>query len=497
MATVLDRIQDRVGADPATNRARRRWAALAVLATAQLMVVLDATIVNIALPQAQAQLGFSDAGRQWVVTGYSLAFGSLLLLGGRFGDLFGRRRMFVTGLVGFAAASAFGGAAQDFAMLVGARVVQGVFGALLAPAALSLLTTTFTDKAERAKAFGVFGAVAGAGSAIGLLLGGVLTEWASWRWVFYVNLIFAAVAVIGAGLTLGRTVPQQKNALDLPGAALVSTALFGIVYGFAHAESDGWSNPLTLGFLLAAVVLLAVFVQVERKVPNPLLPLRILLDRTRAGAYLSVFFTGVGAFALFLFLTYYLELVRGYSPLRTGVAFLPMVVALMAAATLTPTRLLPRLGVKATIGTGFLSAAAGMVLLTGIGLDTAYLVPVLPGLLLLGLGMGAVFAVSMQNATARVAPDDSGVASAMVNTMQQVGGSIGTVLLNSIAATAAARYLARAVQSTTSVAQSQIHSYVAAFWSGAAVFLVGGVIVVALLPGRTRPAPDLEPLVVH
>ncbi|MFI9504807.1 MFS transporter [Nocardia sp. NPDC052566] len=473
------------------DRYNRRWWALAVLALAQLMVVLDATVVNIALPDAQRDLGFSDSSRQWVITGYSLAFGSLLLLGGRFGDMFSRRVIFITGLVGFAAASVVGGMSQNFGTMVSARVVQGVFGALLSPAALSLLSVIFTDKAERAKAFGVYGAVAGAGSAFGLLLGGTLTEFASWRWVFYVNLIFAAVAVIGAALALGRAMPQRSQPLDLPGAVTVTAALFGIVYGFSRAESHGWSDPVTIGFLIASVVLLAAFVLVERTVSHPLLPLRILHDRTRAGAYLSMFVTGVGGFALFLFLTYYLQLVCGYSPLLTGVAFLPMVAAMTSTATLTPTLVLPRIGLKATMGGGFLSAAVGMMLLTGIGTHTSYTGHVLPGLLLLGIGMGVAFSVAIQNATSGVDAADSGVASAMVNTMQQVGGSIGTVLLNAVAATAATRSLS----SATAKVQSRIDSYTATFWWSAGIFLIGGLIVVVLLPNKASPqgSADSDP----
>ena len=474
-----------------------RWWVLAVLGVAQLMVVLDATVVNIALPEAQLDLGFSNADRQWVVTGYALAFGSLLLLGGRLSDLFGRRNTFIVGLVGFAAASAVGGAATGFEMLVVARVAQGVFGALLAPAALSLLTVTFTQPSERAKAFGIFGAVAGTGGALGLLLGGALTEWASWRWVMYVNLLFAAVALIGAILLLAKHTAEQRPKLDLPGTLAVSAALFGIVYGFSLAESHGWTDGWTLTFLLGGVALLGVFTWIQTRVANPLLPLRIVLDRTRAASYMTVFVMGIGMFAIFLFLTYYMQLTMQYSPIMTGVAFLPMIATMILSSTTAPSVLLPRIGPKITVTAGFLVAAAGMVWLTRIGLDTGYATHVLPALLLLGLGLGGAMSIAFQGSTAGVHHDDAGVASAMVNTSQQVGGSIGTALLSTIAASAAADYLSDRAPSQVAVAESLIKSYTTSFWWAAAIFVVGAIAAAVLMP-NTAPAPaEGEPVLVH
>lgn len=474
-----------------------RWWVLAVLGIAQLMVVLDATIVNIALPAAQADLGFADADRQWVITGYALAFGSLLLLGGRLSDLFGRRNTFIVGLIGFAAASAVGGAATSFEMLVAARVGQGVFGALLAPAALSLLTVTFTEPKERAKAFGIFGAVAGTGGAIGLLLGGALTEWASWRWAMYVNLIFAAVALVGAVLLLAKHTVGTRPKLDWPGTIAVSLALFGIVYGFSHAESHGWSDPTTLTFLVGGAVLLAVFVWLETRVAHPLLPLRIVTDRTRGGAYLTVFVMGIGMFAIFLFLTYYMQLTLGYSPIMTGVAFLPMVAGMVASSTTAPSLLLPRVGPKVLISGGFLVAAAGMAWLTRIGVDTAYVTHILPALILLGLGLGGAMATAFQGATAGVRHDDAGVASAMVNTSQQVGGSIGTALLSTIAASAMADYVAAHEPGPLTMAQGAIESYTTSFWWATAIFVLGAVVIGVLMP-NTVPAPaEGEPVLAH
>ncbi|MBF6159009.1 MFS transporter [Nocardia cyriacigeorgica] len=472
-----------------------RWWVLAVLGVAQLMVVLDATVVNIALPEAQRDLGFGDADRQWVITGYALAFGSLLLLGGRLSDLFGRRNTFIVGLIGFSVASAIGGAATNFEMLVAARIGQGVFGALLAPAALSLLTVTFTEPSERAKAFGIFGAVAGTGGAIGLLLGGVLTEWASWRWVMFVNLAFAVVALVGAVLLLAKHTVTERPKLDIPGTVVVTAALFGIVYGFSHAETDGWTNPVTLAFLIGGAALLAVFVWLETRVANPLLPLRVVLDRTRGGSFLTVFVMGIGMFAIFLFLTYYMQLTLGYSPITTGVAFLPMVAAMIVSSTTTPSLLLPKLGPKVVVSAGFLIAAAGMAWLTRIGLDTGYTTHILPGLILMGLGLGGAMATAFQGATAGVHHEDAGVASATINTSQQVGGSIGTALLSTIAASAASDYMVGRTPDQLTVAQSAIESYTTSFWWATAIFVIGAVVTGVLLP-NTAPAPAEGELVL-
>jgi EmrB/QacA subfamily drug resistance transporter len=474
-----------------------RWWVLAVLGVAQLMVVLDATVVNIALPEAQRDLGFDDASRQWVITGYALAFGSLLLLGGRLSDLFGRRNTFIVGLIGFSVASAVGGAATNFEMLVAARVGQGVFGALLAPAALSLLTVTFTEPSERAKAFGIFGAVAGTGGAIGLLLGGALTEWASWRWVMFVNLAFAAVALVGAVLLLARHAGGPRPKLDIPGTAVVTAALFSVVYGFSHAESDGWTNSVTLAFLIGGAALLAVFVWLETRVAHPLLPLRIVLDRTRGGAYLAVFVMGIGMFAIFLFLTYYMQLTLGYSPIMTGVAFLPMVAAMVASSTTTPSLLLPKLGPKVVVSGGFAIAALGMAWLTRIGLDTGYTTHILPGLILLGLGLGGAMSTAFQSATSGVGHDDAGVASAMINTSQQVGGSIGTALLSTIAASASSDYLAARIPDRLTVAQSAIESYTTSFTWAAGVFVLGAVVLAVLMPSALPVPAEGEPVLAH
>src|SRR5579863_7365508 len=303
---------------------RRRWLILGVIGLAQLMVVLDLTIMNIALPSAQRALHFTTVDRQWVVTAYALAFGSLLLLGGRLADLLGRKVTFLIGLVGFAGVSAIGGASVNFAMLVTARACQGAFAALLVPSALSLLTTTFTEPKERGKAFGIYGAIAVAGGAVGLLLGGVLTQYLSWRWTLYVNLLFAVVAFAGGALLLQRQLSRVKPALDIPGVLMVCGAVFCLVYGFSNAAAHGWHAPSTWGFLAAGAALLAAFAFWMSRAAQPLLPPRIVLDRNRGGAYLSMLIASAGLFGIFLFLTYYLQQTLGYSPLVTGVAFLPI-----------------------------------------------------------------------------------------------------------------------------------------------------------------------------
>jgi EmrB/QacA subfamily drug resistance transporter len=476
----------------------RRWWILAVLGLAQLMVVLDATIVNIALPSAQKDLGFSDESRQWIVTAYALAFGSLLLLGGRIGDLFGRKWVFIAGLIGFAVASALGGIAQSFGVLVGARALQGVFGAMLAPAALSLLTTTFTEPGERNKAFGIFGAIAGSGAAAGLLLGGVLTEYLSWRWCLYVNLAFAGVAATGAFTLLTNQAQANKPRLDIPGTLTASAGLFALVYGFSHAAETSWTNTTTLGFLIAGVLLIAGFVVLQQRVAHPLLPLRVVLDRDRGGAYLAMGLSAISMFGVFLFLTYYLQQNLGFSPIQSGLAFLPMTVAIMISATTSQTQLLPRFGARPLIGIGLALGAVGMVYLTGIGTDSSYWTHVLPGLIIMGLGLGNVFAPAMSSATLGVEPNDAGVASALVNTMQQIGGSIGTALLSTLAASATTSQLSGARPTAELVAQASVHGYTTAFYWSAAIFAVAAVACTALLrPGVREPSVAGEPVLAH
>ncbi|HEV7806431.1 MAG TPA: MFS transporter [Solirubrobacteraceae bacterium] len=482
----------------------RRWLILFVIAIAQLMVVLDATVVNIALPSAQQALDFSNDQRQWIITAYALAFGSLLLLGGRIGDLFGRKRAFVIGLIGFAGASALGGFAQSFEVLVAARALQGVFGALLAPAALSVLTTTFTDPEERGKAFGVFGAVAVGGAAIGLIMGGVLTEYLNWRWCLFVNLVFAVPAALAAMTLLHNEIPELKSRIDIPGTLTATTGLFAIVYGLANSETNGWSDPVTIGMLIASVPLLTAFVRIQMRSPNPLLPLRVVLDRDRGGSFLAMVLTGAGMFGVFLFLTYYLQQNLDFSPIQAGFAFLPMTVSIVISAVSGSTKLLPKIGPRPLIAGGMLLASAGLVTLTRIGVDTAYASHVLPGILIMGAGMGLVFSAAMATATFGVQPSDAGVASAMVNTTQQVGGSIGTALLSTLAASAVTSELASVASrpDAAAIAHAAVHGYTTAFWWAAGIFTVGAIVCGALLTRRSLDADVVateagEPALVH
>jgi EmrB/QacA subfamily drug resistance transporter len=463
----------------------RRWKALAFIGIAQLMVVLDATIVNIALPQAQADLAFSDANRQWVITAYSLAFGGLLLFGGRLGDLWGRKRVFLVGLVGFAVASALGGAAVNTGMLLGARALQGLFAALLAPAALSLVAVTFTEARERATAFGVFSAIAGAGGAVGLLLGGALTEYVDWRWCLYVNIVFAVVAATGAVVCVRERDDQRnRDRLDLPGAVLGTTGLVALVYGFSRADEAGWTAPTTIGLFVAAVVLLVAFVLVERRVATPLLPLRVVTDRNRAGAFLGVGLAMIGMFAQFFFMAYYFQLVAGYSPLTTGFAFLPHIAGLIIGSTQIGTRLANRVPVRRIMVPGLLTAALGMLMLTRLTVDSSYWVLVMPATVLLGVGMGAAFMPAMTLATQGIRPQDAGVASAMVNTSQQVGGSIGTALLNTIAAGATTAWIT--ANASSDATQAAVYGYVTAFWWALAIMLLAALLVATLVRTDNR-----------
>jgi EmrB/QacA subfamily drug resistance transporter len=480
----------------------RRWLILSVVGLAQLMIVLDITVMNIALPSAQRALHFSNVDRQWVITAYALAFGSLLLFGGRLGDLIGRKVTFLIGLTGFAVASAVGGASVSFTMLIVARACQGAFGALLAPAALGVLTTTFSDPRERGRAFGVYGAIAGGGGLIGLLLGGVLTEYLSWRSCLYVNLIFAAIAAFGATTLLSRQRPSGGGGLDVPGVLLVSGSMFCLVYGLSNAATHNWHTASSWGFLAAGGVLLVAFAAWQARARDPLLPPRVVLDRNRGGAYLAILVVGAALFGLFLFLTYYLQTILGFSPVKTGVAFLPSIVMLIVFGQISNIVLMPRIGPKPLVGLGLLIAAAGMAWLTGIGVHTSYVSAVLGPLVIIGVGLGTAVPSAINTGTFGVQPHDAGVASATINVGQQLGGSIGTALLNTIATSAAAAYVASHLSpavATSSAAHSAlqasaaVHGYVTTFWWTAGIFAVGGVVCGALLRrgplARQAPAP--------
>jgi EmrB/QacA subfamily drug resistance transporter len=487
------------GAVPETGAEReapdpRRWLILATIGLAQLMIVLDLTVVNIALPSAQRSLNFATVDRQWVVTAYALAFGSLLLLGGRLADLLGRKVTFMAGLAGFAAVSAVGGASVSFGMLVTARACQGVFAAIMAPSALSILTNKFQDPKDRGKAFGVYGAIAGAGGAVGLLLGGALTEFLSWRWTLFVNLVFAGVALVGAAVLLKREPARGGQRLDLPGAVLVAGAMFCLVYGFSNAATHNWHTPSTYGFLVVGVVALVAFAGWQARAKAPLLPPRVVLDRNRGGAYLGMLFAGAGMFGIFLFATYYLQTTLGYSPVVTGLAFLPMVVTLMVSANVGQIVLMPRTGPRPLIGLGMLIAAGGMVWLTRIGVHSGYASAILGPLMVTAAGLGQVIAPAVNTGTYGVAPHDAGVASATISVGQQLGGSMGTALLNTMVAGATTGFLTSHLSPATIVAghpslalvqQSLVHGYTVGFWWTAGIFALGGVVCGTLL----RPGP--------
>jgi EmrB/QacA subfamily drug resistance transporter len=479
----------------------RRWLALAVIAVSQLMVVLDASIVNIALPSAQRELGISDADRQWVVTAYTLAFGGLLLLGGRIADYVGRKRMLIVGLLGFAGASALGGIASTAELLFAARALQGAFAALLAPAALSLITVTFTEPRERARAFGVFGAISGGGLAIGLILGGILTEYASWRWCLGVNVPIAIVAATAAAVIVRESKAHGNTSYDIPGAVLVTLGLVSLVYGFTEAAKPdhGWTAPTTVGFLAAALVLLVAFVVWESRTANPLLPLRIALDRNRGGSYFVFLLVGAGLFGMFLFLTYYFQLNLGYSALKAGLALLPFSGGIILSAGLV-SQLLPRVGPKPLMIVGLAMAVLGMLWLTQITAETSYVTHILPSELLLSIGLAGVFIPASSTALVGVDSHDAGVASALLNTSQQIGGSLGTALLNTLYASAVTGFLVANVKAPADVQRLQpdalIHGYhVAFFWS--AMLLVAGLIAaIVLINAKKDDIPAEQSLAV-
>ena len=470
----------------------RRWLILGVIAIAQLMIVLDVTIVNIALPSAQDDLGFSDDARQWIITAYALAFGSLLLLGGRLGDLFGRKWTFIGGLLGFAAASAVGGVAGTFGVLVGARAAQGIFAAALAPSALALLSTTFTEPSERATAFGIFGAIAAGGSAVGLLLGGILTETLSWRWCLFVNLLFAIPAAVAGFRLLVDMAQANRPGIDPLGAVTASLGLFALVYGFSNSERESWGATMTIVMLAAGVALLAAFVVIESRAAHPLLPLRVIADRTRGGAYLAIGLSAISLFAVFLFLTFYLQQTKGFSPIQTGLAFLPLTAAIVFAATSANVILLRRVGPRPLLTLGMLLGAAAMAWLAQLTPGSSYAGHVLPALVVLGLGMGNVFAPAIASATYGVDPQHTGVASALVNTMQQVGGSTGTAVLSSIFASAVTAYAANKPPSPQLTAQATVHGYTVAFWVAAGVFALGAVLIGGIMRSIRVGGPQVS-----
>jgi EmrB/QacA subfamily drug resistance transporter len=466
-----------------------RWVGLVVISVAQLMVALDATIMNIALPSAQRTLGVSDADRQWVIIAYTLALAGLLLLGGRIADYLGQKRAFLIGLAGFAAGSALGGAAVDLGMLVAGRALQGAFAAILIPTALSLLAVTFTEPKERARAFAVYGAIAASGGAVGLLLGGGLTEYGSWRWCMYVNLAIGVLAAVAGLAYLADAEAAGRPRFDVLGVLLVTGGLVLVVYACSQAVGKGWNSVEVLTLLGTAAVLLTLFVGWESRAAQPLLPLRIVWERNRGGACLAAGCAVVGMLGVFLLLTYYFQVVLAYSPVEAGLAFLPLTLAVAASAFGVASPLLPRVPPRMLIVPGLLVTASGLLVLTRLQVGGSYLIRMLPAEVLLGAGLGCVITPAFSVATQGVDRRDTGVAAATVNTAQQVGGSLGVALLNTIAASATAGYLAASGTRTPgTVARALVHGYTTATAWSAAILLAAAVLA-AVLINADGPAP--------
>lgn len=470
----------------ANKAGKGKWTALVFLALAQFMVVLDGTIVNLALPRLQVEMGISDSTRSWVVTAYALAFGALLLLGGRIADFWGRKKTFLVASAGFAVASLIGGIAQETWELIGARALQGLFAAMLAPAALALLTVAFPGGKERGTAFAIFGSITGVGAAIGVLLGGFLTDYVSWRWCFFVNIPIAVVALAGVWAKVRESKAEGPSKYDWPGVALAASGLGALVYGFTNAE-HGWDAPDAWGFILAGVVLMVLFVVVEQRVQHPLLPLRVATERNRAAGFLAAFLSGAVLIGGILFINYYLQIVLGFAPFVAGLASLPMTAVLIVAAGLVAKNL-PKLGAKIPLAIGPLFLAAAMLWLAQARADSSYAVIMLPALILMGIGLALVF-VPMQNlALLGVDKNDAGVASALANASQQIGGSLGIALFSTIAAAATAAGSGPKLEALTA-------GYSAVFlWAAAAAVLIAplGLLLVtiskkAFSEGEERP----------
>ncbi|MBL4599879.1 MAG: MFS transporter [Rhizobiaceae bacterium] len=457
----------------------KRWIALWVIATATLMIVLDISIINIALPAAQADLGISDMNRPWVVTAYALTFGGLLLLGGRIADFYGRKRMFIIGLVGFGIASILGGLAQDSFSLIAARTLQGVFGAILSPAALSLLTTAFTEPKERAKAFGVYGAVQGMGGAVGLLLGGALTEYVGWRWCLFVNVPICLAVIAAAIGNIRESHADAERSFDLLGALLSMIGLAGVVYGFTLAAEDGGlSQSATLLPLAIGVVSLVAFVIRQNLASSPLLPMRLVTDRKRAAAFLSLVLLGAGMFGMLLFLSFYLQVTLGFSPFQTGLAVLPFSIGVIAGSSVA-SKITPNSGEPHAMLIGLGLAVIGIALLAFVDEDSSYFALVMPGLLVMSFGIGIYFVPASSLALTNVPQNDAGVASALVNATQQIGGALGPALFNAI-------FLAVAGGAAT--AASDIEGYRAVFLSAAGLYALA-LIAVLMLAGASKTSP--------
>jgi EmrB/QacA subfamily drug resistance transporter len=456
----------------------RRWFALVVIAIAQLMVVLDSSIVNIALPHAARALSIAPKNYQWAVTAYLLTFGGFLLLGGRVGDYLGRKKAFQIGLLGFALASLLGGFAVNQAMLFGARGLQGIFGALLTPAALSLISVTFTDSKERAKAFGVYGALSGVGAAIGLIAGGLLTQYLNWRWCLFVNTPMALIAFTLSIPNVRESKVEVRTKYDVPGALTVTAGMLAIVYGVSQASTDGWGSRTPLTFMCGGGFLLVVFFLIEQRVSSPLLPMRLLTNRYRAAAYLSQLLLAFGLYGMFLFMTFYFQTVHGYSAVKSGLCFLPFSLGVIISAT-TASQLLPKFGPRPLATVGSFMGSLGLLGLSMLHPESSYALHVMPCLLMMSLGMGGVFVSLSSTALFNIEPRDTGAASAVLSTTQQIGGSFGTAIQNTIAVSGAASFLivnAHGERPTVQLAHAAlVHGFGQAFRFGSLMLFVGGL----------------------
>jgi EmrB/QacA subfamily drug resistance transporter len=479
------------GSAPSGHDQRRRSITLAVVLCAQLMIILDMTVVNIALPSMAAGLHMSPASLSWVLNAYALTFGGLLLLGGRVGDILGMRPAFTAGLAIFTLASLAGGLSTSPALLLTARAVQGVGGALASPAVLATIVSTFPEGRERVRALGIFTAVTMGGASLGLVLGGMITQWASWRWVFFVN-VPVGVAVIASVPRLLARSQRRSGTFDLPGAITSTGGMAALVYAFIHAASAGWSNRVTIGAFAAAALLLGLFVLIEARTRQPITPLWLLGDRSRAASYLARLLLVGGMFGVFFFLTQFVQRILGFSPLTAGLSFLPMTGALFATSRLAP-RLVPRFGPKPLMVAGLVPVVTAMAWLSQLSPATAYFPGLLLPMLLLGGGMGIAFVPLTMASIAGVPPRDSGAAASMVNVMQQVGGALGLSVLVTVfgtASRAAARHPAAAATPALRAQHILVHGMTASF-AMAAVFDAIALLVVAALirMNRARPTP--------
>ncbi|ALM18667.1 MFS transporter [Mycobacteroides abscessus] len=476
---------------PAPPRAERgRWYALSVACLIEMLLVINSSIVAAALPATQAALRFTNSDRQWLITAYVLTLGGLLLLGGRVADMVGLRSAMIIGLSGFAIASFVGGSATNFGELVASRISQGVFGALLAPAAMSLVANSFRGSTAERHAFGIFGAVIGAASTAGLLVGGVLTQLLVWRWVMYISVLMTMTALAGTLAFVRKYPVGQRSKLDLFGSLTVTLGLFAIVFGFSRAEVRGWTASIAILSFITGLTLIGVFIRHQQRSKNPLLPLRVVCDRTRGAAFLAMFFASAGLFGVVLSLLYYLQRCLHLAPLWAGVAFLPFSATVVFASTLGNSFILPRLDGRTVLIAGGVTSAFGLLMLSHIDSHANYYTAILPGLVIGGFGKGLIFGASTHGAATGIRPEESGIASATVNVMHHVGGSLGAALLSSVVASTATFFLARHASSD----QAAAAGYSAAFWVSAASCLAAAAIALVIRPadGNSRTAPVLR-----